>query len=60
MMKKEDREDLLKTFDTQAAVSPEQVLALKADLAIPWNKLRVMRRYVSCSSGVKQNNTNSL
>ena len=28
-----------------AVASPNDVLALKADLSIPWNKLRFLRRY---------------
>ena len=30
----------------QETVSPEEVLAMKADLSIPWNKLRHLRRLV--------------
>lgn len=44
-----NREDLLKTLDIpKTTVSSQKILALKAkaNLAIPWNKLRVMRRYV--------------
>lgn len=42
---KEDRQSLLQnaTADT-IAVSNEDVLAMKADLSIPWNKLRILRR----------------
>ena len=43
-MSKEDREELLMSLHRNTAVSPQQVLAFKADLAIPWNKLRIMRR----------------
>lgn len=45
---KEDREAILNTSmgDATSIVIPaEQVLAMKADLSITWNKLRVMRRY---------------
>jgi hypothetical protein len=44
----EERKELLATgvFSGPSTVlSPENALALKADLAIPWNKLRAMRRY---------------
>ena len=43
-MSKEDREELLMSLHRNTAVSPQQVLAFKADLAIPWNKLRIMIR----------------
>ena len=36
-------------------IGPAQVLAIKAGLAIPWNKLRLLRRYdikMQCSNGV--------
>ena len=33
-------------FSTSAVVSAKNTLAFKADLQIPWNKLRAMRRYV--------------
>ena len=36
-----EREELMHIFTTPTA---ENVLALKADLMIPWNKLRAMRR----------------
>ena len=45
LLDSEDREKLLHTIGLHTEVSAEQGLALKADLAIPWNKLRVMRRY---------------
>jgi hypothetical protein len=32
--------------ETSAEVLDEDVLALKADLSIPWNKMRMLRRYV--------------
>ena len=35
-----------------------QVLAIKAGLAIPWNKLRLLRRYVT--SCIKGTNSSSL
>lgn len=47
-LSKEDRQALLEKVNiakSTATVSPEDVLALKADLSIPWNKLRFLRRY---------------
>ena len=41
----EERQDLLKSAGITINIPPEQGLAIKADLAIPWNKLRVIRRY---------------
>ena len=43
----QDREDILDAAMGGAAsftISAEQVMAMKADLSITWNKLRVMRR----------------
>ena len=45
MLTSEDRQDLLKSAVITIDIPPEQGLAIKADLAIPWNKLRVIRRY---------------
>lgn len=45
---KEDRQSLLDqvtVHDSTAIVSPNDVLAMKADLSIPWHKLRILRRY---------------
>ena len=42
----EERDELLKTA---AEMKPEQGLALKAGLGLPWNKLRLLRRYVVCT-----------
>lgn len=44
---KEEREILMKEAQFKVTIPPEQGLAMKADLNIPWNKLRVMRRYVN-------------
>lgn len=45
-MCKEDREKLLKSITDSTVVSSEEVLAFKADLGIPYNKLRTMRRLI--------------
>ena len=44
---KDRRESILKVagFDASQEMSPEAALALKADLQLPWNKLRHLRRY---------------
>ena len=44
----EDRKQLLESgvFSSPTVISAENALALKADLVIPWSKLRAMRRYV--------------
>ena len=39
----QDRQKLLGDFSTQ--ISPEDTLAMKANLMMPWKKLRTMRRY---------------
>ena len=43
----EEREELMRVFTTPVSISAENVLSLKADLVIPWNKLRAMRRYAN-------------
>lgn len=42
---KEERENLMKEAKFTVTIPPEQDLAMKADLKIPWIKLRVIRRY---------------
>ena len=42
---KEERVLLMKEANFMVVIPPEQGLAMKADLNIPWNKLRTMRRY---------------
>lgn len=45
---KEDRQSLLEQagiHDATATISPNDVLAMKSDLSIPWNKFRILRRY---------------
>lgn len=43
---KNDRNKLLRDVGMTIDIPPEQGLAMKADLAIPWNKLRVIRRCI--------------
>lgn len=45
---KDDRQSLLEQAKIQsftATVSTNDVLAMKADLSIPWNKLRLLRNF---------------
>ena len=42
---KEERQKLLTSAGITIDIPPEQGVAMKADLAIPWNKLRIIRRY---------------
>ena len=42
---KDESDSLMKVAKFTVTIPPEQGLAMKADLCIPWNKLRVMRRY---------------
>ena len=44
-MNKKEREDLLKEARLPIEIPTEHALAIKADLAISWNKLRTVRRY---------------
>lgn len=44
-LNKEDRQSLLvSVHDATAIISPNDVLAMKSDLSIPWNKFRILRR----------------
>ena len=42
---KRDKEMLLDSAGIRAEMSPEEGLALKASLGLPWNRLRLLRRY---------------
>ena len=44
-LSKKEREDLLKDASLPIEIPTEHALAMKADLAISWNKLRTVRRY---------------
>ena len=47
LLDKDERSKLLQEAGITPDIPPEQGLALKVDLAtIPWNKLRVIRRYM--------------
>ena len=41
---KAEREELLGDAQLPVVIPTDQALAMKADLAIPWNKLRILRR----------------
>lgn len=41
---REHREELLRQVKLPLAIPVNHALAIKADLAIPWSKLRVLRR----------------
>lgn len=48
MLSEQERESLLGTvLSTPVVISSDEVLAMKADLSITWNKLRDLRRYNS-------------
>ena len=44
----EERKSLLKEagISDEIKIGPAEVLAIKVGLAIPWNKIRLLRRYV--------------
>ncbi len=44
-LSREERQDLLKKAGVTLEIPAGQGLAMKADLALPWNKLRDVRRY---------------
>ncbi len=43
-LSKEEREDLLSEASLPVTIPPNHALAMKADLGIPWKKLRILRR----------------
>lgn len=43
-LSKSEREDLLKNVQLPITVPADHALAIKADLALPWSKLRVLRK----------------
>ena len=45
-MERESLLDQAKIPETSAEIPAEDVLAMKADLSIPWNKMRILRRCV--------------
>ena len=49
-MPKEDRQKLLEEAGFGVEMDATQVLAIKADLAIPWYRLRILRRYMNMMS----------
>ena len=44
-LSKAEREKLLFEVKLPIIIPTDQALAMKADLGIPWNKLRILRRY---------------
>lgn len=52
-MPKEDRQKLLEEAGFGIEMDATQVLAIKADLAIPWYRLRILRRYMYVMSLVQ-------
>lgn len=45
MLPKQVREELIKEMKFTVHIPADQNLAMKADLCLPWNKLRIMRKY---------------
>ena len=43
-LSKEEREDLLQQAQLTVTILADHALAIKADLSIPWTKLRLLRR----------------
>ena len=44
LIPKAERNKLMKEANFNVQIPPEEGLAMKADLRLPWNKLRIMRR----------------
>ena len=51
-MGQEGRERLLREADVGIEIDATQALAIKADLSMPWYKLRILRRSVTAYSTV--------
>ena len=45
-LSKNERSNLLKEAGITLEIPPEQGLAIMADIVLPWNKLRIIRRLV--------------
>ena len=45
-LNKEEREELLGEANLPVQIPPDHALAIKADLALPWAKMRVIARYI--------------
>lgn len=45
---RKEREELLKNAGITVSIPPEAGLAMKAELSLPWTKLRSVRRYNTC------------
>lgn len=43
-LSREEREDVLKEAQLPIIIPPDHALAIKADLALPWSKMRVISR----------------
>ena len=43
-LNKEEREELLREVKLPVQIPPDHALAIKADLALPWAKMRVIAR----------------
>jgi len=43
-LSKGERQKILKEANLTIDIPPEHGVAMKADLALPWNKLRILRR----------------
>ena len=59
----EERQSLLDKagISSSIEIGAAEVLAIKAELALPWHKLRFLRRYVTTYSNIQQmHNSNSL
>lgn len=44
-MGKEERQKILREAGVHAEITPEDGIAMKTDLGIPWNKIRHIRRF---------------
>ena len=44
VLTEEERQEILKSADCTNEISPEETLAMKANLVLPWKKMRIMHR----------------
>lgn len=50
---KDEREAVLQEAQLPIQIPPNHALAMKADLALPWSKMRVISRYIHTYMGIK-------
>ncbi len=60
MLPKEEREKIMKQANFTITIPADEGLAMKADLCLPWRKLRMMRRFIHVITETFNNTYNFL